>query len=150
MPNGSNCALFWTLGGVVGPHGGNMKNWRCCNYGNFGDKITNFTCLSGTEECDSFPERRYFTLAPNKTNEGVNRITAIGPGKNDKKRSFMPPGIETDCYPASGIELAAKAQRARYCEGLYPISNLRRIFGNISPNRYLFEFLQIDGVDIRQ
>ena len=62
----------------------------------------------------------------------------------------MAPWIETDRYPASGLELAAKAQRARYRKGLYPISNPRRIFGNISPNRYVFEFLQIDGVDIRQ
>ena len=62
----------------------------------------------------------------------------------------MVPGIETDRKPASGIELAAKAQRARYREGLYPILNPRRIFGDISPNRYVFEFLQIDGVDIRQ
>ena len=62
----------------------------------------------------------------------------------------MTPRIETDRYPASGIELAAQAQRARYREGLYPISTSRRIFSNISPNRYVFEFLQIDGVDIRQ
>ena len=55
-----------------------------------------------------------------------------------------------DRYPASGIELAAKTQHARYREGLYPISNPRRIFGDISPNRYVFEFLQIDGVHIRQ
>ena len=62
----------------------------------------------------------------------------------------MAPGIETDRYPALGFELAVKAHRARYREGLYPISNPRRIFGDISPNRYVFEFLQIDGVDIRQ
>ena len=62
--------FFWAIGGVEGPHGGNMKNWRCCNYGNFGDN-TVFTCLPGTEECDSFPERLDLSLAPNKTNEGV-------------------------------------------------------------------------------
>ena len=62
----------------------------------------------------------------------------------------MVPEIETDRYPASGTELAAKSQRTRYREGLYPISNLGRIFGNISPNRYVFELLHIDGVDIRQ
>ena len=61
----------------------------------------------------------------------------------------MAPGIKTDRKPASGIELAAKYQRTRYREGLYPISNPRRIFGNISPNRYVFELLHIDGVDIR-
>ena len=58
-------------------------------------------------------------------------------------------GIKTDCKPASGIELAAKAQRARYREGLYPISNPRRIVGDILPNRYVMDYLQIDGVDIR-
>ena len=26
MPNDSNFALFWTMGGVVAPHGGKMKN----------------------------------------------------------------------------------------------------------------------------
>ena len=62
----------------------------------------------------------------------------------------MAPEDETDCKPTSGIELAAKPQRARYRERLYPISNPRRIFGGILPNRYVFEFLQIDGVDIRQ
>ena len=61
----------------------------------------------------------------------------------------MAPRVETDRYPASRIELAAKVQRARYREGLYPISNPRRIFSDISPNHYVFEFLQIDGVDIR-
>ena len=30
MPNISNVALFLTMGGVVGPHGGEMKNWRFC------------------------------------------------------------------------------------------------------------------------
>ena len=53
----------------------------------------------------------------------------------------MAPWIETDRYPASGIELAVKAQRARYREGLYPISNPRRILSDISPNRYVLEFL---------
>ena len=42
MPNDSNFALFWTVGGVVRPYGGNMKNWRFCNYGNFGDKNHRF------------------------------------------------------------------------------------------------------------
>ena len=61
----------------------------------------------------------------------------------------MAPLIETDRYPESGIELTAKAQSARYCEGLYPISNPRRIFSDVSTNRYVFELLQIEGVDIR-
>ena len=38
MPNDSNFALFWTTGDVVGLHGGKMKNWRFCRYGNFGNK----------------------------------------------------------------------------------------------------------------
>ena len=81
----------------------------------------------------------------------VNRITAISPGKKrQKKRSSMAPRIETDRYPASGIKLAAKAQCARYRKGLYPILNPRRIFSDFSPNRYVFEFLQINDVDIRQ
>ena len=42
MPNDSNFALFWTMGGVVGPHGGKMKNWRFYSYGNFGDKNHRF------------------------------------------------------------------------------------------------------------
>ena len=61
----------------------------------------------------------------------------------------MAPVIEVDRKPASGIELAAKVQRARYREGLYPISNPRRIFSDVLTNRYVFELLQIDGVDIR-
>ena len=61
----------------------------------------------------------------------------------------MVPRIETDRYPASGIKLAAQAERARYREGLYPISNPRRIFGDLSTNHYVFELLLIDGVDIR-
>ena len=61
----------------------------------------------------------------------------------------MAPWIETDRYPASGLELAAKAQRARYREGLYPISNSRRIFSDIFPNRYVIAYLQIDSIDIR-
>ena len=36
-------------------------------------KITVFTCLPGTEECDSFPERLDLALAPNKTNERVKK-----------------------------------------------------------------------------
>ena len=36
-------------------------------------KITVFTYLPGTEECDSFPERIDLALAPNKTNEGVKK-----------------------------------------------------------------------------
>ena len=61
----------------------------------------------------------------------------------------MAPRIETDRYSASRIELTGKDQRSRYREGLYRISNPRRIFSDILPNRYVFEFLQIDGVDIR-
>ena len=59
--------FFWTVGCVVGPYGGNMKNWRFCNYCNFGDKIAVFTCLPGTEGCNSFPGRLDLALAPNKT-----------------------------------------------------------------------------------
>ena len=62
----------------------------------------------------------------------------------------MAPRIETDRYPASGFELVAKAQRARYREDLYPISNPRQIFSDLLTNHYVFELLQIDGVDIRQ
>ena len=42
MPNDSIVALFWAVGVVVGPHGGKMKNWRFCSYGNFGDKNHRF------------------------------------------------------------------------------------------------------------
>ena len=62
----------------------------------------------------------------------------------------MAPRIETDRYSASGIELTAKDQRARYREGLYPISNPRQTFSDLSTNHYVFELLQINGVDIRQ
>ena len=46
-------------------------------------------------------------------------------------------GIETDRYPASGIELIAKAQRGPQREGLYAILNPRHIFDDISLNRYV-------------
>ena len=59
-------------------------------------------------------------------------------------------GIETDRKPASRIKLAAKTQRARYRKGFYPMSNPRRIFSDISQNRYVVGYLHIDGVDIRQ
>ena len=36
-------------------------------------KITVFTCLPGTEGCDSFPKRLDLALALNKTNEGVKK-----------------------------------------------------------------------------
>ena len=61
----------------------------------------------------------------------------------------MAPGIETDRCPTSGFELAARTQRARYHEDLYPISNPRQFFSDLSTNRYVFELLHIDGVDIR-
>ena len=62
----------------------------------------------------------------------------------------MAPEIETDRYPTSGTELVVKAQRALQRKGLYTNSNPRRIFGDISLNRYVFGHLPIDGVDIRQ
>ena len=62
---------FWTVGGVVGPHGSKMKNWRFCSYGNFGDKIILFVCLPGTQGRDSFLRHLDLSLAPNKTNGGV-------------------------------------------------------------------------------
>ena len=39
----------------------------------FGIKITVFTCLPGTEGCDSFPKCLDVALAPNKTNGGVKK-----------------------------------------------------------------------------
>ena len=42
MPDDSNVALFWTVGGVVGPHGDRTKSLRVCCYGNFGDKNHRF------------------------------------------------------------------------------------------------------------
>ena len=35
--NNGKFALFWTMGVVVSPRRGNMKNWRFCSCGNFGD-----------------------------------------------------------------------------------------------------------------
>ena len=61
----------------------------------------------------------------------------------------MAPRFKTDRYPASGIEPAATAQRARYRERRYPISNPRQIFSNLLTNHYVFELLSIDDVDIR-
>ena len=55
MPNGSNIDLFWAIGDVVGPHGAKMKNYRFCSYGNFGDKITVFTCLLSNGVAIAFP-----------------------------------------------------------------------------------------------
>ena len=40
--NDSNFALFWKIEGVVSPHGGKMKIWRCSSYGNFGDENHRF------------------------------------------------------------------------------------------------------------
>ena len=62
----------------------------------------------------------------------------------------MAPKIEAHRYPASGIKLAAIGQRALQRKGLYTKSNPRRIFGDISPKRYVFGYLTIGGVDIRQ
>ena len=42
MLHDSNFALFWAMGGVVDTHWGKRKNWRCCNYCNFGDKNHGF------------------------------------------------------------------------------------------------------------
>ena len=42
MPNDGSLALFRTMGGVVGPRGDTMKNWRFCSYSNFGDKHHRF------------------------------------------------------------------------------------------------------------
>ena len=42
IPNDSNFALFWTMGSVVGPHGGKMKNMRFCSHSKFGDKNYRF------------------------------------------------------------------------------------------------------------
>ena len=62
----------------------------------------------------------------------------------------MVPVIETERYPTLGTKLVAKAQRALQREGLYTNLNRRRIFGDILPNRYVFGYLLIGGVDIRQ
>ena len=35
MPNNSDFALFLDNGGIAGPHGDKMKNWRFYSYGNF-------------------------------------------------------------------------------------------------------------------
>ena len=42
MLNDGNFALFWTMGGVMGPHGDKMKNWRFCSYRKFGIKQSPF------------------------------------------------------------------------------------------------------------
>ena len=73
MPNDSSRSLFGQWG-VLWVHMG--AKWR------IGDfvimvileiKTTIFTCLPGTEGCDSFPKRLDLVLAPNKTNEGVKK-----------------------------------------------------------------------------
>ena len=71
MPNKTDFALVLDSGGVLGPHEGKMRNRRFCSYGNFGDKITVFTCLPGTEGCGSFPRHLDLTLAPNKQMKGL-------------------------------------------------------------------------------
>ena len=65
--------FFGGIAGVVCPHGGKMKNLRCCSYGNFGDKIIVFTCLPSSEGCDSFLKHLDLALAPNKTNEWIKK-----------------------------------------------------------------------------
>jgi len=47
MPNDSSFLCFWTVGGVVIPHGRKMKNWRFCSYGNFEDKKHSFHLPAG-------------------------------------------------------------------------------------------------------
>ena len=37
MLNDSRFAFFGTIGAVMGPHGGKIKNWRFRSYGIFGD-----------------------------------------------------------------------------------------------------------------
>ena len=72
MPNDSKFALFWALGGVVGPHGGNMKNRRFVVVVILEIKINGFTCLLSSEGCDSFPKHLLdMVRAPNTTNEGI-------------------------------------------------------------------------------
>ena len=73
MSNGSNRALFRTVGGTVGPHGGRLKNWDFVVMDILEIKIIIFICLPVTEGCDSFPKHLDLTLSPNKTNEGVKK-----------------------------------------------------------------------------
>ena len=63
--------VFGSIGGVVGPYGDNMKNWRFSCYGNFGDKNHRFHCLLSSVGCSSFPRHLDLALASNKTNERV-------------------------------------------------------------------------------
>ena len=42
MLKNSTFILFLEMASVVDPHGGQMKNWRVCSYGNFGDKNHHF------------------------------------------------------------------------------------------------------------
>ena len=42
MVNDDDFALFWTIGGVVGPRGGKTKKWRFRSYGDFGAKKRRF------------------------------------------------------------------------------------------------------------
>ena len=64
--------FFGTIGDVVGPRGGKMKNRKCFSYGNFGDK-NHRTCLLSDEGHNSFPKHLDLALAPDKTNEGVKK-----------------------------------------------------------------------------
>ena len=66
--------FFWTVGGVVGPHGGKMKNWDFVVMDILEIKIIIFICLLVTEGgCDSFPKHLDLALAPNTINEGVKK-----------------------------------------------------------------------------
>ena len=73
MLNDSSFALFWTTGGVVGPRGSNMKNWKFCVVVIFEIKISVFACLLSSEKCDSFLKHVDLALAPNKINEEVKK-----------------------------------------------------------------------------
>ena len=65
--------FFWTMGAVVGPHGGKMKIGYFVGRVILEIKITVFIFLLDSEGCDSLPKHLDLALAPNKTNEGVKK-----------------------------------------------------------------------------
>ena len=143
--------LFGQWGGVVGPHGGKMKNWDFVVMNILEIKIIIFICLPVTEGCDSFLGHLDLILSPNKTNE------RISPGKKTKKTTHHgPPSDQNGSLSHFGDRTRSESsartstrRRANQREGLYTNSNPRRIFGDILPNRYVIGYLPINGVDIR-
>ena len=71
--NDKHFSLLANDGGQCGSTWEEMKNWRFCIYGNFGEKDHCYICLLRSERCNSFSEHLDLALTPNKINEGAKK-----------------------------------------------------------------------------